>query len=237
LIGSRTYGVMKKARIVGVSVLDGSGTGAYSTIAAGLTWAFQDHQSNKRVGVINMSIGGPKSDFINNAVNAITNAGLPIVVAAGNEAKDACDTSPASAQGAITVGATNDQNKLASFSNFGSCVTVLSPGENLLSTWLNGNTAWLSGTSMASPVVAGVIASYQSWLPRMSAASLKLKLVNQAIKAQIGGLPADNKTPNLVAYNGFSSYQDCKAFRAPFFSYTKEDNEVIFNSRAVVVYQ
>lgn len=85
LVGSRTYGTMKKARIVGVSVLDGSGQGAYSTIAAGVTWAYHDFVARGRSGaVINMSVGGPQSDFINNAVNAVVSGGLPVVVAAGN---------------------------------------------------------------------------------------------------------------------------------------------------------
>ena len=212
LIGSRTYGVMKEAQLVGVSVLDGSGTGLYSTMAAGLTWALQHYHRSKTTAVINMSVGGPQSDFMNNAVNAVVSAGLPVVVAAGNNGKDACATSPASASLAITVGSIGQTNNvLSAFSNRGNCVTLLAPGEQILSTWLNGYTAWLDGTSMATPIVSGIVLTYLSWLPRLSPGSCKHKLINDAFKGLATGVPNDG-TPNLIVSNGFSDDSSCPSY-------------------------
>ncbi|KAI9291221.1 putative subtilisin-like protease precursor [Neoconidiobolus thromboides FSU 785] len=160
-IGSRSYGVSKKVNIVAVKVLDSSGSGSWSGIISGINWAAGDKRGS-RGNIISMSIGGGKIDSVNNAVDAATNQGILSVVAAGNSNDDACSYSPASASTAFTVGASDINDNKASFSNYGQCVDIIAPGVNILSTWNNGGTNTISGTSMATPHVAGLAAYFYS---------------------------------------------------------------------------
>lgn len=151
LIGGKTLGVNRKAQIIGVQVLNDEGYGAWSTVLAGLEWI-----SKQPVGIINISITGPKSSTINLMMHLLWKRGWKIVVAAGNNAQDACTMSPASSPYVVTVGAFNVENKFSSFSNYGPCLNVLAPGEGVLSAYPNNLLAYMSGTSMAAPLVAGV---------------------------------------------------------------------------------
>ncbi|CAO1638459.1 unnamed protein product [Sympodiomycopsis kandeliae] len=176
---SRKYGVAKKANIIAVKVLSDSGSGSMSDVTGGVLWAVEDAKkksaalaaaphsaaAKKHKGfVANMSLGGGKSPSLDRAVNGATDAGLAFAVAAGNENQDACNTSPAAAEGPVTVGASTIQDERAYFSNKGKCVDVFGPGLNILSVWNSGNTSTntISGTSMASPHVAGILAYYLS---------------------------------------------------------------------------
>lgn len=152
-IGGATFGVAKKANLIGVKVLDASGGGSNAGVLQGLQFVADNAAQTNRAGkaVMNMSLGGPKSRAINSAVEAIAKAGVVPVVAAGNEAQNAANVSPASAPNAITVGAidqTNDQ--MASFSNFGADVDIFAPGVDVESVGITSNSASevLSGTSM-----------------------------------------------------------------------------------------
>ena len=156
-IASTTYGVAKKAIVHPVRVLDCEGSGYWSGVVAGMEWVISNHSSP---AVANMSLGGEYDDWINDTVEAMVDAGITVVVAAGNEAEDACFYSPASASGAISVGATDTMDRLTYFSNFGMCVDIFAPGDAITSTSKEGKTAVYSGTSMASPHVAGVAALY-----------------------------------------------------------------------------
>nr|AEP02888.1 proteinase [Dactylellina cionopaga] len=166
-IGGTTYGVNRKVKLVAVKVLDADGSGSLESVIDGMQWVLKNVTSlglqNK--AVVSMSLGAGKSTSINNAVAALTAGGVTVVVAAGNESDDAANSSPASAPSAITVGAIDVDNSMAWFSNFGTIVDVFAPGVDVISAWpssTNDATESLSGTSMATPHVAGLAAYYIS---------------------------------------------------------------------------
>ena len=157
-IGGATYGVAKAVSLVAVRVLDCAGSGTLSGVVAGIDWAVGDHASGP--AVMNLSLGGNASSSLDAAVDRAIMDGITVVVAAGNSNVDACTVSPARASNAVTVGATTTSDTRASFSNFGSCLDLFAPGASILSTYSTSTTATatLSGTSMASPHVAGAAA-------------------------------------------------------------------------------
>ncbi|KAJ3416219.1 subtilisin-like serine protease [Chytridiales sp. JEL 0842] len=157
-IAGKTYGVAKKSNIIAVKVFPASGSGPRSNTIAGVNWAVEQAARSGRPSVINMSLGGSANDASDAAVTAAVNAGVTVVVAAGNNAGEACERSPARAPSVITVAASDINDRLASFSNFGSCVDIIAPGVGVLSTWNDGASRSISGTSMATPHVAGVVA-------------------------------------------------------------------------------
>jgi len=168
-VGGFEFGVAKKTTLFAVKVLGCTGGGSYAGVIAGVQWAQQSYQSRKNPGVANMSLGGPISRALDNAIAAAVKAGLTFVVAAGNENDDACDYSPAGAPSVISVGATlvgengnNLEDERTYFSNWGDCVTIFAPGSMIESDWIGSNTSvnTISGTSMASPHTAGAVALY-----------------------------------------------------------------------------
>eukprot|EP00835_Amoeboradix_gromovi_P004032 NODE_293_length_11597_cov_0.181771.p3 type:complete len:376 gc:universal NODE_293_length_11597_cov_0.181771:8570-7443(-) len=165
-IAGKTYGIAKSATIVCVKVLSAKGSGSNSGVIQGIEWTIKHHKSRGKgaKSAANMSLGGGKSRTLDKVVNAAVDAGIHFVVAAGNDDADACNYSPAAAEKAITVGATTIQDRLAWFSNHGKCVDILAPGKDILSSWIGSVTATntISGTSMASPHVAGLTAVYLS---------------------------------------------------------------------------
>ena len=153
--------VLAGADMVFVTAGEGGGTGTGAGVIAGMDWTITDKANNGITkAVANMSLGGGFSQAENDAAAAMVNAGIVLVVAAGNERTDACTRSPASALDAITVGSTDRFDNRSSFSNFGECVDVFAPGSGILSANAKNYTTpiALSGTSMASPHVAGVAA-------------------------------------------------------------------------------
>lgn len=149
--------------MIAVKVLDNQGSGTTSNVIAGIDWAAKDAaqkagKNGKRKAVANMSLGGGASVALDRAVKAATDSGLVFAVAAGNSGKDACKLSPARVPEAITVAASDKYDKIASFSERGKCVDIIAPGVDILSTWNNGKTNTISGTSMATPHVCGVVA-------------------------------------------------------------------------------
>jgi subtilisin family serine protease len=153
-----TWGLASRATIVPVRVLDCTGSGSWSGVVAGLDWIAGDVAG--RPAVANMSLGGGANSTVDSAVSRAVSAGVSVVVAAGNENVDACTTSPARVGAAVTVGSTTSTDARSSFSNFGSCLDLFAPGSSITSTWSTGDTATntISGTSMASPHVAGAVA-------------------------------------------------------------------------------
>jgi subtilisin family serine protease len=199
-IGSNTYGVAKKANLFGVKVLNGQGSGQYSDVIAGINYVAQRVRSGKTV--LSMSLGGPKSQAVDDAVNAAVKAGVVVIVAAGNNAGDACSLSPSGAANAYAVGASDNTDKVASFSNFGKCVRMIAPGVNITSLWkgANGATNTISGTSMATPHVSGVAALLMSQKQYVAPGDVYNALNNLATVNAIKGLNA--QTPNRLVYNG-----------------------------------
>ncbi|ORZ36879.1 peptidase S8/S53 domain-containing protein [Catenaria anguillulae PL171] len=165
LVAGTRWGIAKSSTLYNVKVLNARGSGTWSGIIAGINWAVNNTRSTGRPSVINMSISGPVSLALNAALKSAVDNGVHVVVAAGNSATDACTTSPASAMqqspGIHVVGAVNQWNRLSGFSNFGPCVTILAPGESIQAARANTTTGTvlMSGTSMASPATAGVVAS------------------------------------------------------------------------------
>lgn len=217
IIGSKTYGVAKKVELVAVSVMNLLGSGVTSDIIKGIEFVVNDHKlkvSSLKKGfkgsVINMSLGGSSQDSLDLAINAATNAGIHVAVAAGNDNQDACNYSPAKASGPITVGASNIDDLMASFSNWGGCVDIFAPGEDITSTYIFGDTAVMSGTSMASPHIAGLLAYFLSLQPDINSefstgllepSDLKEKVIKFGTKGIIQNIQ-DASTPNVLAYNG-----------------------------------
>lgn len=194
-VGGSSYGVAKGVALVPVRVLGCDGSGTLSGVIAGVDWvASQSH----RPAVANMSLGAGASTALDTAVNGAINAGVTMVVAAGNSNADACNYSPARVPAAITVGATTSTDARASYSNFGSCLDVFAPGSSISSAWYTGDTAvnTISGTSMASPHVAGVAAQVLQQQPTATPAAVAQKLVSTASSNKVGS--AGTGSPNLL---------------------------------------
>ena len=202
-VGGTTYGVAKKVKLVAVRVLDCSGSGTTSGVIAGIDWVTAQKNANPSVpSAANMSLGGGVSATLNTAVKNSVAAGVVFAVAAGNDGGDACLHSPAAEPTAITVGATDINDGFASFSNRGSCVDINAPGVNITSSWMGSTTATntISGTSMATPHVAGTIALYLQVNPAATAAQ-----VDAALKANASTTTVPSGTTNKFLYSGFIS--------------------------------
>lgn len=197
-IAGSSVGVAPGATVVPVRVLDCSGAGSAGSTIAGLQWAYDDALSRGVRGIINLSLGGPYSASLNDAVNTAVNRGMTVVVAAGNQGTNACNTSPASAALAITVAATASDDSRASFSNFGSCVDIHAPGVGITSTWLNGGYSSLSGTSMAAPHVAGAAAVLLGQQPGASPASLTSQIIARSTSGVVKGITGRTSSVNRM---------------------------------------
>lgn len=156
-IGSETYGVAKATNLIGVKVLGDDGSGSTAGIIEGMDWIAQDADGPS---VANMSLGGAKDPALNQAATGLVDNGVFTAVAAGNESQDAANVSPASADGVYTTAASTNSDGSASFTNYGDVVEGYAPGADIESTVPGGGTDTYSGTSMASPHVAGVAALY-----------------------------------------------------------------------------
>jgi subtilisin family serine protease len=190
-VAGSTYGLAKNASVHSVRVLGCDGSGSISGVIAGIDWVTKNHEAP---AVANMSLGGDVDQALDDAVRRSIAAGVTYVVAAGNEDMDACKHSPARTPEAITVAATDNADKRASFSNWGDCVDVFAPGNRITSAWHYGDkeTRVLSGTSMASPHVTGV-------------AALFLELNPQATPDTVAGSLFSNSTTDKVANPGWCS--------------------------------
>lgn len=228
-IAGKKYGVAKKANVYAVKVLGSNGSGTMADVIKGVEWARDNHleqvkaaKDGKRKGfkgsVANMSLGGGKVKLLDLAVDAAVDSGIHFAVAAGNDNADACNYSPAAANKAVTVGASALDDSRAYFSNYGKCVDIFGPGLSITSTWIGTKyaTNTISGTSMASPHICGLLAYYLSLqpaadsefaAPTISPKQLKDNLISIATQGILTDIPSD--TPNLLAWNGggCSDYQ------------------------------
>lgn len=198
-IAGSSYGVAPAASLVAVRVLDCTGSGSVSGVIAGLDWVVNDHASGP--AVVNMSIGATKSASLDSAVDRAYADGITVVVAAGNSNVDACTTSPAGDKAsALTVGATTSTDARATYSNFGACLDLFAPGSGITSVGISSTsaTATMSGTSMASPHVAGLAARYLSADPNASPSTVMAAIVGAANTGVVTN--AGTLSPNRLAY-------------------------------------
>lgn len=196
-IGGTTYGVAKGTTVHAVRVLGCDGRGTWSQIIAGADWVRANHV---KPAVANMSLGGAANSSIDTAVTNLINAGVPVVVAAGNSNTDACLFSPARVASAITVGSTRNDDGRSSFSNYGTCLDLFAPGSSILSAWYTSTTATntLNGTSMASPHVAGAAALYLASNPLATPSQVASYLVTTSSPGRV--LAAGAGSPNRLLY-------------------------------------
>lgn len=197
-VGGSIHGVAKGVRLIPVRVFGCTGGSANSTIISGIDWVRANHI---KPAVANMSLGGGASSATDTATNNLINAGVTVVVAAGNSNANACNFSPARVANAITVGSTTSTDARSSFSNFGSCVNIFAPGSSITSAWFTSNTATnsISGTSMASPHVAGVAAMYLAGSPSASPATVRSYIYNRATTNVLTGL--NTGSPNRLLFS------------------------------------
>ncbi|MBW0500412.1 hypothetical protein O181_040127 [Austropuccinia psidii MF-1] len=205
IIAGKRWGVAKEATIRAVKVLSDRGSGASSDIIAGIQYVLESYRASEYAPTVaSLSLGGGKNAAIDRAVEAAINHGIHFAVAAGNSNVDACLSSPASSRGANVVAASDISDSRALYSNWGSCVTLFAPGSNVTSTWASSDNALarLSGTSMAAPHVAGLMAYHLSQR-NLTTTQMTNLLRNEANKNAIKlGSGQDAATPNFLIYNG-----------------------------------
>ncbi|KAI7563071.1 Alkaline protease, partial [Hortaea werneckii] len=230
-VAGKKYGVAKKAHVKAVKVLRSNGSGSMSDVVKGVEYAAEAHQEQVALAkegkgrkgfkgsAANMSLGGGKSPILDQAVNAAVDAGIHFAVAAGNDNADSCNYSPAAAKNAVTVGASTLADERAYFSNYGTCNDIFAPGLNIQSTWIGSKYAvnTISGTSMASPHIAGLLAYLLSLQPSKDSSyavaditpkKLKANLISIATEGALTDVPSN--TQNILAWNGGgeSNYTD-----------------------------
>lgn len=225
-VAGKKFGVAKKANVYAVKVLRSNGSGSMSDVVKGVEWAATSHIANvkaakqgKKKGfkgsTANMSLGGGKSVTLDAAVNAAVEAGMHFAVAAGNDNADSCHYSPASAENAVTVGASTLADERAYFSNYGRCNDIFAPGLDITSTWIGSKYALntISGTSMASPHIAGLLAYFLSLQPAtdsafavssITPAELKESLISVATVGALTDVPSNTANVSVLQ---FSIYQ------------------------------
>ncbi|MCR6488414.1 S8 family peptidase [Amycolatopsis sp. OK19-0408] len=212
-IGSKTYGVAKKVKLVGLKVLgnDCSGNGPDSAAVDAIEWVTANAA---KPAVANMSLTMDQVGVGDDAIKRSIAAGIVYSVAAGNSSTDACNTSPAHVPEAITVNASDENDNRASFSNYGSCTDIFAPGNNITSLGLsNGSSANMSGTSMATPHVTGAAALYLAANPGATAQQVRDALVGGATSGVIknAGSGSPNKLLNVSFIGGGTPPSQCGA--------------------------
>jgi hypothetical protein len=235
-VAGSTYGFATQATIIPVRVLNCEGSGSTAGIVSGINWIIEHHIAGVPA-VANMSLGTNSGIdvAINDAVARGVADGITFVVAAGNSYSDACSFSPSSATSAITVGATDKYDSFADFSNRGSCVDILAPGVKIISAAISSPTSssMMSGTSMAAPHVAGVVANMLGNAPTMTPTQVATQLVATATKTTIAALPTG--TTNALLYqqpassNSFSLAAEVDS--------SAVDSDITTNDSSVVDYE
>jgi len=203
-VGGSTYGVAKGVTLVPVRVLDCAGNGTDSGVIAGVDFVTSNHAAGQPA-VANMSLGGGISSALDTAVNNSINDGVTYAVAAGNEySANACNVSPARVAAAITVGSTTSTDAKSDFSNIGTCLDIFAPGSSIQSSWYTSDTATntISGTSMASPHVAGVAALYVQNNPGAAPSTVANAIITTATTGRLTGIGTGS--PNRLLYSGLT---------------------------------
>lgn len=200
VVGGATYGVAKGVTLHPVRVMNCAGIGSSSGVLAALDWIAATGEAHS---VVNMSLGGGESAVLKLAVQNLVAKGFTVVVAAGNDNVDACTTSPADSAQAITVGATDSKDARGAYSNYGDCLDIFAPGTSIMSAWNTSDAAFYlySGTSMASPHVAGAAALFLQAKPGASPAEVAAALVGNATVNVVSD--PGRESPNRLLYTGF----------------------------------
>jgi subtilisin family serine protease len=195
-IAGSQYGVAKAANIIAVRVLDNAGSGTLAGVNAGINWVAANHV---KPAVANMSLGGGANSSLDSAVQGAITRGVTFAVAAGNSNANAANTSPARVAAAITVGATERNDARASYSNFGAVVDVFAPGSGITSAWNTSDTATntISGTSMATPHVVGVVARYLQGNFNVTPAQVSAAITSNATNGKVTN-PGAGTTTRLL---------------------------------------
>ena len=215
IIGGETTGVAKNVNLVGIKVLGCDGRGPNSQIIAGLEEVLTLAEQSGTPSVVNMSLGEPQvSQALESAVDNLINANVSVVVAAGNkngflDSLDACKGSPAHDSNTVTVSATDRSDDRASYSYYGQCTDIFAPGSDIISAWIGGEDKYAkaSGTSMASPHVAGVVALYLQENSSLTAVQVKKELIDRSTSGDInmgGGFFSHrlaSQSPNNLVYS------------------------------------
>ena len=215
LCGGKTYGSAKGVNLLSLRALDCTNMAPWGVVMDALDYVARTAPQRGRRAIVSMSLAGDYFQAINDAVRNLYSLGIPVIVAAGNDWSDACSRSPASSPYAITVGGTREGDGLYVSTSFGSCVTILSPGQNILGAdyTCNNCSKYLSGTSMATPIVSGVAAMLLQREPSLTPAALKAKLVATATVGAIdfSEMPAQYRsvTPNKLVYTLGTLYHAC----------------------------
>jgi uncharacterized membrane protein YtjA (UPF0391 family) len=196
-VGGTTYGVAKQVTIHPVRVISCEGQGTLEQLVAGIDWVTANHV---KPAVANMSLGAGALQALDDAVAQSSAMGITYVVAAGNEGVDACQKSPARLPQVLTVGATDYFDTRAYFSNFGSCVDLFAPGSDIVSAWYlhDTDTNTISGTSMATPHVAGAAALYLEARPNALQAEVHEQLVARATRGVV--VDSGSGSPNMLLH-------------------------------------
>lgn len=199
IVGGSTYGVAKEVELVSVQVLNDQGEGSLSGMLLGLEYVLdQKLASPETPMIVNFSVSGRHHPLLDEAVEQAVQAGIPVIAAAGNHNKSACQYSPGSSEYAITVGAINQRDAVLGFSNYGECVDILAPGGNIVSadSTSDAGERAQTGTSQAAPHVTGVVALYfeehPTWTPEDVREAMRTAAVNELRGLNTG------KSPNLI---------------------------------------
>lgn len=196
--------------MLGVKVIRDSGRGSVGSVVAGIDFVRSMKRANpKQQMVINLSVGSGLSTTMNEAVQAAFDAGIITVTSAGNSNVDACSRSPAAEATALTVGATGIDDSRATYSNYGSCVDLFAPGNLMTSIGLDNRETRKSGTSVASPYVAGLVALYLEKYPNWSATQIRNQVLQDASPVvRQAGRGSPNRLASSVALNGQDDNED-----------------------------
>lgn len=209
-IGGTQYGVAKNVNLIAVRVLNCSGSGTIAGVIAGIDWVTTTKQSADLAfpsvphpSVANMSLGGGISSSLDTAVNNSINSGITYVIAAGNSSRNACNFSPARVSAALTIGATDKTDTRPTWSNYGKCLDLFSPGVGIISAWIGSDTATntISGTSMATPHVAGVVALKLQQNPSAAPSMVTSELINKTTKNVVNS--SGKYSPNRLLFTDY----------------------------------